>query len=79
MAGRGRIGKTSFIQQALKHAGRSLTLYIEILDSDPLGACNADAGLGTPDISLLLPTIFNASVDPTQHSNDQFLKLDNYG
>jgi AAA+ ATPase superfamily predicted ATPase len=43
VAGRRRIGKTSLIQQALKQTGRTLTLYIQIPDSDPVGvlaACN---------------------------------------
>jgi uncharacterized protein len=43
IAGRRRIGKTSLIQQAMSHAGREGTLYIQIPDSDPAGvltACN---------------------------------------
>ena len=43
VAGRRRIGKTALIQEALKLAGRDLTLYIQIPDSDPSGvltACN---------------------------------------
>ena len=43
VAGRRRIGKTALIQEALKLAGRNLTLYIQIPDSDSTGvltACN---------------------------------------
>lgn len=43
ISGRRRIGKTTLIQQALKAAGVSKTLYIQIPDSDPAGvvaACN---------------------------------------
>lgn len=43
ISGRRRIGKTTLIQQALRAAGVSKTLYIQIPDSDPAGvvaACN---------------------------------------
>lgn len=43
ISGRRRIGKTTLIQQALREAGVSKTLYIQIPDSDPAGvvaACN---------------------------------------
>jgi AAA+ ATPase superfamily predicted ATPase len=43
IAGRRRIGKTSLIQQALRASGRTLSLYLQIPDSDPSGvlaACN---------------------------------------
>lgn len=43
ISGRRRIGKTTLIQQALRHAGITRTLYIQIPDSDPAGvvaACN---------------------------------------
>lgn len=43
IAGRRRIGKTSLIQQALRGSGRTLSLYLQIPDSDPAGvlsACN---------------------------------------
>ena len=42
-SGRRRIGKTTLIQQALRRAGITRTLYIQIPDSDPAGvvaACN---------------------------------------
>lgn len=43
ISGRRRIGKTTLIQQALRAAGVTKTLYIQIPDSDPAGvvaACN---------------------------------------
>ena len=43
ISGRRRIGKTALIQQALRRAGITRTLYIQIPDSDPAGvvaACN---------------------------------------
>lgn len=43
ISGRRRIGKTTLIQQALRHAGIDKTLYIQVPDSDPAGvvaACN---------------------------------------
>ena len=43
ISGRRRIGKTTLIQQALRAAGVTRTLYIQIPDSDPTGvvaACN---------------------------------------
>jgi hypothetical protein len=43
ISGRRRIGKTALIQEALRTAGISRTLYIQIPDSDPAGvvaACN---------------------------------------
>ena len=43
ISGRRRIGKTALIQQALRPAGITRTLYIQIPDSDPAGvvaACN---------------------------------------
>ncbi|MGY6518896.1 MAG: ATP-binding protein [Lysobacteraceae bacterium] len=71
ISGRRRIGKTTLIQQALRQAGVTRTLYMQIPDSDPAGvvaACNAyletfgiaDRADGLPGLAALIGRLARA-------------------